>query len=173
MNIPTWSNARPRCWYLVETKRHCELRAQLYLRSKGVNAYLPRTFVWPRPAIGSEVGAMFPGYLFVELDLSIEHSTVMWGLGVRRFVSFADDCPAEVPAEVIECLRDREGDDGLIRCDDDEPAGKVVRLACGPLKDFYGVVKTRLEARERVILLIEFLHQQVKVEAPASWIKRA
>jgi transcriptional antiterminator RfaH len=159
-------------WYVLETKRHCETRAQAYLQSQNITAYLPMTQRWPRPAVGSSVGPVFPGYLFVRLDLLADHRVVSAALGVKRFVAFGDSGPAEVPTGIIELLRSREDNTGLVQCEL-AATGDAVKISHGAFKDLYGVVGAQLSARERVIILMELLQREVRVEVPASWIQRA
>lgn len=164
--------ARPGAWYLLEIKRHCETRARAYLHSKGIVAYLPMTHHWPRPAVGGAIGPLFPGYLFVRLDLRADHRAVSSAFGVKRFVAFGDEGPRDVPAAIIDLLREREDDDGLVRCET-AATGDPVTITHGPLKAYQGVIAAQLSGRERVIVLLELLQRQVRVEVPSGWIQPA
>lgn len=144
----------------------------LHLRRKGVGCYLPRVRQWPRPSVGSDITALFPGYLFVHLDLESQHYAASWSPGVKRFVSFEQGAPASVPAEAIAFLRSREDSEGLIRCGDLGPSGSNVRIAKGAFKDLCGVVERRLPAKDRVVLLMTFLQRDVRVEVPERWVSR-
>src|SRR5262245_55305888 len=48
-------------WLVVQTKRHKERTVQAILARDGVPTYLPLLRQWPRPAVGGDVGPMFPG----------------------------------------------------------------------------------------------------------------
>ena len=159
-------------WYLLETKRHCETRARAYLQSKGVVTYLPMTHRWPRPAVGNAIGPLFPGYLFARLDLLTDHRAVSSAFGVKRFVAFGDNGPIEVPPAIIDLLHGRENHDGLVQCEM-AATGDAVRITHGPLKEYDGVIAGHLNGRERVIILMELLQRDVRVELPTSWIQRA
>jgi transcription antitermination factor NusG len=173
MHLSATDDSSERRWYVLKTKRHGERRATLHLHSKGISTYLPRTREWPRPAVGSDITPLFPGYLFAYLDLDRDYRSACWSPGVHEFVRLSADAPAELPAQVIEFLKSREGPDGLIHCGDGEKDQRRVRLARGPLKDLCGVVTRRLSGRKRVVLLVEFLQHQTRVEVPESWLKTA
>lgn len=166
-------NGRVGRWYVLQTKQHREEQAQLHLQSSGITCYLPKTRQWPRPAVGGDVTPLFPGYLFVRLDLVTQYPRVRWTPGVRGLVAFDADAPAEMPENAIEFLKSGEGDDGLFHCDEQAADGSTVRVVRGPFRDFYGVVKKRLTARDRVIVLLDFLQRELRVDIPEGWLKQA
>ena len=53
-------------WIVVQAKRHKERAVQANLAREGIPAYLPLLRQWPRPAVGGDVGPMFPGYVFCQ-----------------------------------------------------------------------------------------------------------
>jgi len=156
-------------WYVVQTKRHREAMARVKLEIAGLTTYLPRTLQWPPPAVGSEVGPLFPTYVFVRLSLPEDYYRVIWQPGVKDFVSFGES-PAVVPDSAIEFLKSREDDDGLIRCGDDQRDVQIVR---GPLKGLSAVIERRLTKRQRVVVLMELLQHEARVEVPEQWVKLA
>jgi len=162
-------------WFVVQTKQHSEGFARAQLESKGLGTYLPLMRVWPRPAVGSDISPVFPSYVFVQLQDEADYYAATWTPGVKSFVKFGQDEPARVPAETIDLLREREGPDGLVRCGRSQAAvhGARVRISCGVFKDFCGVVEQRLSARERVVLLMNFLARQVRVDVPERWLRSA
>ncbi len=159
-------------WYLAETKRHSEETARAFLHAKGLHTYLPRAPRWPRPAVGSAVGALFSGYLFVQADLARHHRTIERATGIKRLVAFGAQGPVEVPEYVIRFLSEREGPDGLIHCiGEEELDGREVELVRGPLRELHGIVERRISGGDRVVLLIELLRRQVRVETPVAWLR--
>jgi len=157
----------------VQTKQHNETFARAQLEARGIGTYLPLMRVWPKPAVGSDISPVFPSYLFVQLDSEGDYYRATWTPGVKAFVKFGDAEPARVPPETIEMLRSREGEDGLVRCGPTAEHGARVRISCGVFKDFCGVVEQRLSARERVVLLLNFLARQVRVDVPERWLRSA
>ena len=157
-------------WYVLQTNRNRERLAQLALGQRGITCYLPRIVQWPAPAVGSPVGPLFPGYLFVHMNLD-DSARVSWTPGVKAFVSFGGG-PAAIDARAIEFLRARERADGLIHCEP-LPATQEVRIVNGPFRGLTAVVECRLPARERVRVLMQMLRSETRVELPARWVRQA
>ena len=114
---------------------------------------------------------MFPGYLFVRCM----RSATCIASGARPvFVDSwrSEAAPARLDAAVVEFLRSREDGDGIISA---EPLalGSEVVITDGPLRGFIAVVERRLDARQRVLLLLDILQRQTRVELPERWIRQA
>ncbi|MFQ5667107.1 MAG: transcription termination/antitermination protein NusG [Candidatus Binatia bacterium] len=158
-------------WYVLETKRHRERLAQKSLAEIGVASYLPLVAQWPRPVVGSDIGPMFPGYLFVYASLNEEFSRISWTPGVKSFVTFGG-APAPLDASAIDYLRSREDADGVIRSDSGVREQSQVRIVHGPFRGLTAVVEQRLSARERVRVLMHILQRTTLVELPERWVAR-
>lgn len=156
-------------WYVLQSKRHKERLAQHSLGNRGIRTYLPWIIQWPRPAVGSAVVPMFPGYLFAQLVLPDDFSLVSWTPGVKAFVAFGGGA-VPIDSTVITFLQDREGADGLIRCGNSSTDGSEVRITNGPFRGLTAVIEQRLPARERVRVLIHFLQRETPVELPEGWV---
>src|SRR5262247_1387077 len=113
-------------WYVLQTNRNKERLAQLALGQRHIATYVPRILQWPRPAVGSAVGPLFPGYLFADLQPE-RWPAVTTTPGVRAFVAFGG-VPASIGADAIDFLRGREGPDGLVRCDERPDTAQQVRI---------------------------------------------
>jgi transcription antitermination factor NusG len=155
---------------VVQAKRHKERAVQANLAREGIATYLPLLRQWPRPAVGSDVGPMFPGYVFCE-PLPDQLGTVTSCCGVVRLVTFGDG-PARVGQEVVAYLRSRAGADGVIQIDP-VVAGREVTIIEGPLRGLAAVVERRLSARQRVLVLLDLLQRQTRVELPECWLRLA
>lgn len=158
-------------WYVIETQRHREAVARAVLADRAVVSYLPFVEQWPRPAVGSAVGPMFPGYLFVHAALDRQAQRIMHTNGVKSFVCFGGE-PVPLTDGVIHFLRSREDADGMIRCGAPEVDGAAVRIVQGPFRGLTAVVTERLPARDRVRVLMEILQRQTAVELPEKWVRR-
>ena len=155
-------------WLVVQTKRNKERAVQAILAREGVPTYLPLLRQWPRPAVGGDVGPMFPSYVFCQPD-----PTHLSGLascsGALRLVAFGDT-PACVASEVIAYLRGRAGVDGVIEVNP-VVAGRPVTITSGPLRGLEAVIERRLTARQRVLVLLDLLHRPTRVELPEQWLR--
>ncbi len=157
-------------WIVVQAKRHKERSIQANLTREDIATYLPLLRQWPRPAVGGDVGPMFPGYVFCQ-PAAEQLSAVSSCSGVVRLVTFGDG-PARVAPEVVAYLRSRAGADGVIEI---EPplAGQEVTIAEGPLRGLAAVIERRLSARQRVLVLLNLLQRQTRVELPERWLRLA
>ncbi len=161
-----------RKWHVVMTKQHQEAVAQASLAEKGLATYLPRMRQWPRPPVGSPIVPLFPGYLFAYLAMPEDFYTVSWSVGVKKLLCFGEE-PAVLPDEAISYLRSHEDEHGLIRPPAAEQRRLGVRIARGTFKGFEAVVERRLSAKDRVVVLIDFLQRQTRLELPETWLRQA
>lgn len=158
-------------WYVVHTQPNGELRAEVNLRRQGFRTYLPRYKRSRRHARKTQMVArpLFPRYLFVGLDLSMDRwRSIQSTIGVSQLV-LAGDHPASLPAGVVEEIRQREAEDGLVEIG--LPAGvkpgSKVRLIDGIFAENKGVIE-RIADDRRVAILLELLGREVRVFVPAA-----
>jgi transcriptional antiterminator RfaH len=113
---------------------------------------------------------MFPGYVFCQ-PAPAQLATVASLSGALRLVRFGEG-PARVGAEVVAYLRGRAGADGTIQVD---PIlrGREVTITDGPLRGLAAVIERRVTARQRVLVLLDLLHRQTRVEVPEGWLRLA
>jgi transcriptional antiterminator RfaH len=160
-------------WYVVQTQRQAETRAEINLGRQGFKSYLPKYQRIRRHARREEIVArpLFPRYLFVALDLARDRwRAVQSTFGVSQFV-FAGDAPARVPGQVICEIRAREGEDGFVRLG--LPPGMVpgtsARIIDGIFADAPVVIEHVSDAH-RVAVLLQLLGREVSVSVPVSLI---
>ena len=166
------TEALPRSWYVVQTRRHRERAVEVRLRRDGLATYVPLLHQWPPPAVGAEVGVMFPCYVFVCAAMPLDFHRISRTPGVRSLVTFSAAEPAALDPSAIGFLRSREGPDGVIHARPPE-AGRRVRVIGGPLRGFDAVVECRLNARQRVRVLLDMLQRRTPVELPEKWLGQA
>ena len=157
-------------WMVVQAKRHKERSVQVNLAREGIATYLPLVRQWPRPAVGGDVGPMFPGYVFCQ-PAADQLSAIARCSGAVRLVNFGDG-PARVASEVVDYLRSRAGSDGIIEINP-VVTGREVTITDGPLRGLAAVVERRLTARQRVLVLLNLLQRQTRVEVPERWLRLA
>lgn len=149
-------------WYLVHAKPREEDTALANLERQGYTAFLPRIHATVRRGgrYRRRIEALFPRYLFIELDAAGQDwRPVRSTVGVSRLVCFGT-WPAVVPGEIVEGLRRRADDAGIVTAEataDFQP-GDSVRIIDGPFAGYEGIVSAR-NARERVDLLLSLVGQ--------------
>lgn len=158
-------------WYVVHTQPNYEGRAEVNLQRQGFATYLPRYQRTRRHARKTEtvVRPLFPRYMFVALDLARDRwRAIQSTFGVSHLV-LAGEEPLALPSGVVDEIRSREGDDGIVKLG--LPAGvgvgSRIRLIDGIFEDARGVIE-RIADDRRVAILLQLLGREVRVFVPAA-----
>ena len=110
--------------------------------------------------------ALFPGYLFVTIEL--QWSAARYCPGVTRLVMDGDR-PAKVPDRIIAALKEREVD-GFVKLPKPPPRlrqGGRVRVTGGPFRGHMGLV-ANVAPRDRVVVLLSLLGASARVSLAAG-----
>jgi len=151
-------------WYVAQTKPAAEGRALLNLQRQGYLAFLPQVRKTVRHArkVEARLAPLFPGYLFIRLDLGCEPwSAINSTYGVARLI-MQNERPQPVPAGLVESLQNRVGEEETLSWKSLLKIGQSVRIAEGPFADFVGVLE-HLDDVGRVRVLLELLGRSVTV----------
>jgi transcriptional antiterminator RfaH len=153
-------------WYVVQTHVHAETKAAAHLVRQGYPIYLPRYLKRRRHARRVDVVAapLFPRYLFVGIDRMTQRwRSILSTVGVAQLVCQGEE-PAAVPAGVVDALRAREDDRGLIKFDlrPRFMPGAKVRVVDGVFAECFGLFEGMAD-RERVAILLDLLGRKVRV----------
>ena len=158
-------------WYLLQSRPNQVERAEENLVRQGYTTFLPRYSVHRvRRGRRTQVEtALFPNYLFIRLSRWSDNWYPLRSTrGVSRLVTFGAD-PLPVPDSLIEAIRERI-EQGQV-----EPAfkpGERVELIDGPFCGLEAIFAAQHD-EERVVLLIEMLHRQLRVTTPIGSIRKS
>lgn len=160
----------PSQWFLIQTRNHQGLRAEHNLRNQGYTTYQPLIEV-ERMRAGCRVRQsepLFPNYLFIHLQRWVDNwHPIRSTRGVARLVTFADQ-PVPVADEIIDQIHqqlERLGTRVLL-C-----PGDKVEITEGCFRG-HEAIFSHFDGRERVVLFLNFLHQQTELVLPLRTIKR-
>jgi transcriptional antiterminator RfaH len=159
---PETKTAATARWYVVHTQPSAEDRAIARLRTQGYHIFCPRLRKVVRHARKStdKLAPLFPGYLFLRLDISRDRWRSVNGTrGVVRLLT-QGDIPQAVPSGVVEDLQSQAGVNGCLDLASPFKAGQRVRIAEGPFADFVGTLE-RLNGADRVRVLLDLLGRSV------------
>ena len=148
---------------MVHTQPKSERKAEWHLGAQGFRTFLPQFQKTVRHArkLTTVQAPLFPGYLFVVLDLERDRwLSVRSTVGVSRLFT-QDGRPVPVPAGIVESLI-AHSDGSLTRLDDGLVEGQAVRILRGPFADFVGKL-ARLDATGRVQVLLQMMGASVPV----------
>ncbi len=160
-------------WYLIHSKPRLEAVAREQLQRQGYETYLPLAPVRRRKRgrTFSDVGPMFPRYLFIHLsDKTDDWGPIRSTIGVTNLVRFAQS-PARVPDNLIEALRQREDSKGVqILASTGFEQGEKVRIAEGPFEGYEAIFQAHT-SKDRVILLLQIAEKQISLKLDESLIE--
>lgn len=151
-------------WFAVQCIARREKFAQLNLLNQNYTTYLP--FFWKTVRHARRMQtvqqALFPGYLFIQLDLNRDRwRSVNGTFGVSRII-MSGDRPAALPQAVMDGFLQHTDDKGAVRLDDGLKVGEKVRVIGGPMTDFIGELLS-LDDNGRVRVLLEIMSGKVVV----------
>lgn len=149
-------------WYAVHTQPACEARASMHLAAQGYTIFCPSSHKTVRHArkSTSKLAPLFPGYLFVSLDLSRDRWRSINGTrGVMRLLT-QGEVPQAVPAGIVEALQARTDSQGALALPPTLSVGQRVCIMEGPLANLVGTLQ-RLNGADRVQVLLDLLGRSV------------
>jgi transcriptional antiterminator RfaH len=155
-----------RRWYVVQSQPNAELKAAAHLNRQGFATYLPRYLKRRRHARRVEIvtAPLFPRYFFVEIDMAMQRWRSIYStIGVARLVC-AGETPVPVVDEVVNALKTREDESGLVRLQlrPNFRAGDAVRVLDGVFADCLGLYDGMRDS-DRVAILLDLLGRKVRV----------
>jgi len=160
----------PTKWYLVYSKSRKEELAELSLRLKGLDVFLPR-LVFPS-SVGKtgQIIPLFPNYLFTRIYDAQQYQSVLWTPGVKRLVSFCG-IPASLDESVVSFLMRHATPEGMIAARCNLKIGQEVRLTGGAFDGLLGIIQEPPDGQRRVKLLMKLLNREIQVEVPMKFVK--
>ncbi len=165
-----------RHWHAVFCKPQQDARAEAHLLNQGFEIFRPKTRV-RRNQRGRRrllVESMFPRYLFVRLrDYGQDWGPIRSTRGAVGLVRLGQETPV-VPDSVIDALRHRCDEHGIINLAGsiDYRPNEAVEITDGPLAGYRALFQARTGS-ERVIVLLELLQRERRVELDETSIRRA
>jgi transcription antitermination factor NusG len=153
---------------------HQENRAQFNLHRLSFRSFLPRLRRTVRHArkLRDTLNPLFPGYIFVIIDLSKHRwRSVNGTFGVASLI-LGGEQPMPVPPHVVEALVASCESHGVVRLDDGLEIGQKVRILSGPFAETLCRL-ARLDDRGRVQVLLEIMGMEVAAQLDRSAIAPA
>jgi transcriptional antiterminator RfaH len=144
-------------WYLIHSKARQEDAAELNLRRLGIETFCPRVrelkLTRSKAQVAEEV--LFPGYLFIKVDMTTEYRKVTYAHGVLKVVQFGA-APAVVEEGIIDSIRERAPDGFIVLPPPSSlKSGQIVRVNKGPFNGFEAIFEQELNGGQRVALLMK------------------
>ena len=144
-----------KCWYVVQSKpqKEAAVCAQLANFKERIECFLPKI----RSHLG--VRPLFPSYLFIKtrMEDTENYRLLRYTRGLLKIIGMREDKPIPVPLAVIDTIKDRLGEDGLIDQRKVMVMGRQVRVRKGPLKDLIGILEKPAGEEGRIQILFRLL----------------
>lgn len=154
-------------WYVINTKPKKEFHVEKLFTEGGIKIYNPKYLY------ENKIKPFFSGYEFIYFDFPAQYQLVKYTRGVKRVVG-SRELPTPILEEVILEIKSREVN-GLIEIDKygEEPeVGDEVEVMEGPLKGLRGIFKKQLTAKERVLILLNYVTYQGKLIIEKEKLKK-
>jgi transcriptional antiterminator RfaH len=161
-------------WFAAGVLPHRETAAQVNLNRQGFRSFAPKVRRTVRHArtLRNVMAPLFPGYIFVVLDLSIHRwRAVNSTIGVASLIMGAER-PMPVPTGIVEALVTATEASGLTRLDRDLEIGEKVRILSGPFADTLCRL-VHLDEKGRVHVLLEIMGTEVTAQLGRSFVAPA
>ena len=142
-------------WYVINTKPKKEYQVERLFTEGGIEIYNPKY------QIENRIKPFFPGYEFIYFDYPAQYRLVKYTRGVKRVVG-VKEVPVPIPDGIIQAIKSREVN-GLIEIEkygEKPEVGDEIEVVEGPLKGLRGVFQKELTAKERVLILLNYVTYQ-------------
>ena len=149
-------------WYAIHTKPCQEERTVENLMAWEIETMVP--WLAKRRGFGSKQ-PLFPSYVFARFDAAQMLHKISFTRGVSYVVSFGG-APAVIAEDIIDAIRSRMNEQGIVRLVPSVRPGDSVVIQSGPLQNFVGVFENELTGSERIQILLTSVAFSVRVEVP-------
>ncbi|NTU42382.1 MAG: hypothetical protein HGA78_04895 [Nitrospirales bacterium] len=165
-------------WYCIQTKAKSEDHVQrLLLHVSEIEVFNPKyrrqRFVNGR--LKSAVEVFFPSYIFAKFDPIERFHTLKYTRRISQIISDGSGSPSVVDDEIIETVRSRirEGYVFLDPSDPDFRSGDEIIIMEGPFKGLTGLFLEEVKPQERVMILLNAISYQARIEMDKGFLARA
>ena len=160
-------------WYVIQTKPSNEHRVETNLSNQEIEVFLPllETFQYTNGKMIPKIKPLFPNYLFARLDIDLHYYKVKWTRGVSKILGVGSE-PIPISERVVQTIKERMGDNNLVKLEDGLERGNLVQFTSGPFKDLMGVFDKRMSDGKRVRVLLGLIGVDVPVQVSRYQIKK-
>lgn len=154
-------------WYVAKTKPRVERQVASILESRGIRAYLPLLKRRQR------FEALFPGYLFLNMDLRTdEYLRSRAAPGISYFLC-AEREPVSVPDDLVDTIRQWVEHENAMKPAERFKPGDPVLIAAGPFRDVEAIFDRSLTPQGRCIVLLHILGKLTRVQVDAGLLVKS
>lgn len=161
-------------WVVVNTHPHREHFALENLERRNFRVYCPliRKRHSHARRVTEVLRPLFPNYVFVQISPMLQRwRPILSTYGVRTLVRFGAEL-STIDHGFIESLKAREIDGAVARPAIPYQIGQAVQMAGGPFDSIVGTI-IAMDAKDRLVVLLEFMNRVVKVQVESARVSPA
>jgi transcriptional antiterminator RfaH len=159
-------------WFAVYTRPRQEDRVEKNL-SRAFEVFNPllKRRRLARGNCEQVVQPLFPCYVFARFEPGIHYHMVKYTRGVRGIVG-PPGLPWPVSEEILRIIRGRMDSDGYVTVRPDLVPGDRVEITDTSLRGFAGIFENEMKASDRVIVLLNTIEYQARVEIEREFLRK-
>lgn len=156
-------------WYALHTRPHAETRVAHQLAQWDIETFLPGTG-YTDGNREERFRPLFPGYLFIYLNLRKERAAAWLNLPAVRYVVAYDNEPVPIVDDVMRVLKQRAAELRAARKEGEARfvPGGLVRIKDGPFKDMLAIFEGSSGQSQRVRVLLQALDRAMRLQLSPS-----
>jgi transcriptional antiterminator RfaH len=160
-------------WYVIYTKPKQEDRVEESLTRASVEVFNPklRRKKPSRSKYNRITRPLFPNYLFAKFDPSRQYHMIKYMRGVSSIVGNRGS-PWPVSEEMIDIIKSRMNDEGLIVINPDIKVGDRVEITEGPFRGFIGIFEREMKDSERIIVLLNTIEYRASIDIEKELLRK-
>lgn len=150
-------------WYVIHTHPRQEERVYSNLRAGNEESFLPKLRECRHNHITGKrsyvIKPLFPGYLFVRINIEEAYHKLRYTRGVHSLVSFGGS-PAPVDDEVISTIKSRIVNERFVLMGEEPATSPEVKIGEAVPTDFTEVFARDKKGSDRVMILLHTVSYQ-------------
>jgi transcriptional antiterminator RfaH len=152
-------------WYSIYTKPKQEDKVEESLARASIEVFNPklRRKKLVRGKYAHVIRPFFPNYLFAKFDPDRQYHMIKYTRGVRGIVG-NQGSPWPVSEDIIDIIKSRMNNEGLIVISPDIKVGDKVEITEGPFRGFIGIFEREMKDSDRIIVLLNTIEYQARVD---------
>ncbi len=160
-------------WYAIYTKPKQEDKVEENLARASIEVFNPKLKRkrLVRGRYEPVIRPFFPNYLFARFDAASQYHMIKYTRGVGGIVGNKGS-PWPVSEDIIKIIRARVNDEGFIVVSPDIRVGDKVEITEGPFTGFVGIFEREMKDRDRIIVLLNTIEYQARVEIEKELLKK-
>jgi len=156
-------------WFVAHTQPRAELLAKSHLERQDFTVYLPRYLKQRRHARRVDLvhDPLFPRYIFIHMDTALARwRSIQSTVGIQYLVCNGD-APAPVPGGIIDEIRAREDDKGLVKTvrPSEMKPGQPVKIIAGAFSGHDALFECATD-KQRITVLLTLLSRSIRTIVP-------